>query len=67
MLISGIEFRFGPYSLAATEPLTASMDGLRGVWINSRPDTVVEIHSPEIMPGDKFFLDGRMITAVKWG
>lgn len=67
LVISGIEFHFGPYSFTGNKPLTASLDGLEGIWLTSRPDTLVEIHSPDILPGDSFILDDRTVIADKSG
>ncbi|MBN2243308.1 MAG: heparinase II/III family protein [Acidobacteria bacterium] len=67
LIISGIEFRFGAHSLAGIKPFTASLDGLRGVWVNSRPDTLVEIRSPDIKAGDSFILGGGTVTASHSG
>jgi hypothetical protein len=67
MMISGLEFRFGPHFLFSTKPVTVSMNGLRGGFLNSRPDTEVEIHSSEIKAGDSFILDGKPICAAESG
>jgi hypothetical protein len=66
-MVKGFQCRFGPHSIFSTKPMTVSMDGLRGTFVNSRPDTRVEIQSPEIRPGDRFLLDGKLIAVEKSG
>jgi hypothetical protein len=67
LMISGIEFQLDIHSLSSTKPLTVSLDGLRGGLVNSRPDTRVDIHSPEIETGDAFLLDGQPVFAHQPG
>jgi hypothetical protein len=67
LMVSGLLCRFGPHSLSCTKPLTASLDGLRGGFLNSRPDTQVEIQSPEIRKGDRFRLDDEPLIADQPG
>jgi hypothetical protein len=67
LMVSGFECRFGPHSLFSTKPITASLNGLYGGFLNSRPDTRVEIRSPEIRAGDRFLLDGQSIIAGESG
>jgi hypothetical protein len=67
LMITGFECRFGPHSVFSTKPITASLNGLRGGFRNSRPDTRVEIRSPEIRAGDRFLLDGKPINAGESG
>jgi hypothetical protein len=63
LMVSGFECRFGLHALFSTKPVTVSLDGLRGGLQNPRPDTQVEIDSPEIRAGDCFRLDGRPVIA----
>jgi hypothetical protein len=67
LMISGLEFQYGSFSLTSTKPVTVSLDGLRGGLLNPRPDTQIEIHSPEIKAGSRFILDGESILAEKAG
>ncbi len=67
IVISGSEIRMGPHSLLSTKPVTASMDGLRGTLLTSRPDTEVEIRSPEINAASRFQLDGAPLPAPENG
>ncbi len=67
LMIFGFEFRFGPHSIISTKPISISMDGLRGGLENVYADTRIEIHSPEIRAGDRFFLDGELIQATESG
>jgi hypothetical protein len=64
MMVSGFEVRYGLHGLSSSKPVTVSMNGLRGGFLNLRPDTQVEIQSPEIRAGDSFLLDGELITAT---
>jgi hypothetical protein len=63
LMVSGQEFRFGEHSLSSTKPITISLDGLSGGFLNKQPDTLVEIHSPQIRKGAAFLLDGHSIEA----
>lgn len=63
LMVSGVECRFGDHELLGSKPLTASLDGLRGGLLTTRPYTQVEIRSPEIRPGAIFILDGDAIAA----
>jgi hypothetical protein len=47
--------------------MTASLDGLRGGFLNSRPDTQVKIESPDIKKGDRFQLDDGFLIADQPG
>jgi hypothetical protein len=67
LMVSGFHCQFGPHLFSCTKPLTVSLDGLRGGFLNSRPDTQVEIRSPEIQKGDRFRLDDRYLTADQSG
>jgi hypothetical protein len=67
LMVSGNQCRFGAHSLSCTKPLTASLDGLRGGFLTPRPNTRVEIRSPEIHKGDRFRLDDGHITAEQSG
>ena len=67
LMVSGFEFRFGPHTLSSTKPITASLRGLKGGFRNSRPDTRLEIRSPEIRAGDRFLLDNQPVTANESG
>jgi hypothetical protein len=67
MMASGLEFQFGSYALFSTKPVTVSLNGLHGAFLNSRPDTQLEMHAPEIQPGDSFMLDGESISAIERG
>ncbi len=67
LMVSGSECRFDSHALFSSKPVTVSLNGLRGSLLNSRPDTRIEIHSPEIRAGDRFYLDGRRVTAAKPG
>jgi hypothetical protein len=67
LMIFGLECQVGEHSVTSTKPVDVSLDGLRGGIVNSRPETVVEIRSPEIKSGDHFLLDGVLITASDSG
>jgi hypothetical protein len=67
LMVSGFQCQFGPHLFSCTKPMTVSLDGLRGGFLNSRPDTQVEIQSPEIQKGDRFRLDDRYLTADQSG
>lgn len=67
LMVSGLECRFSLHSLFSSKPVTVSLNGLRGGFLNSRPDTQVEIHSPEIRAGDRFRLDDQSIVAAESG
>jgi hypothetical protein len=67
LMISGLTCGFGPHSIFSTKPLTASLKGLSGGFLNSRPDTRVELRSPEIRAGGQFRLDGQSIAAAESG
>jgi hypothetical protein len=67
LMVSGIFCQFGRHSLSCTKPLTASLDGFRGAFLSPRPDTQVEIQSPDIQKGDRFQLDDGYITADRPG
>ncbi|HYK90722.1 MAG TPA: hypothetical protein VE398_18260 [Acidobacteriota bacterium] len=64
LMISGLEFRFGSHSIDSDKPVTISLDGLAGGILNSRPDTRIEIRSPEITSGSDFLLDGKRVTST---
>jgi hypothetical protein len=63
LLIGGLEFGIGAHSLVSDKPVFASLDGLQGSLVNYRPETRVEIRSPEIQPGRRFFLDDKELVA----
>jgi hypothetical protein len=67
LMIGGLEFGIGAHSLVSNKPVFASLDGLRGNLVNYRPETLVEIHSPEIEAGSRFFLDEKELTASEPG
>jgi len=67
LMVSGVECRFGVHSLFSNKPMTASLNGLEGGFLNPRPDVRVEINSPEIKAGDRFLIDGQSIRADKPG
>jgi hypothetical protein len=67
LMISGLEFRFQSHSVSSSKPITASLNGLYGSFQNTRPNTRVEIESPEIGKGDTFDLDGKYVVADKPG
>jgi hypothetical protein len=67
LMISGLHCGLGPHSVFSTKPIIASLKGLSGGFLNSRPDTRVELRSPEIRAGDPFRLDGQSITAAESG
>jgi hypothetical protein len=67
LMVSGLQCRFGSHALSCTKPMTASLDGLRGGFLNSRPDTQVEIQSPAIQKGDRFLLDKGSLIADQPG
>jgi hypothetical protein len=67
LMVSGLQCQFGPHSLFCTKPVTASLNGLRGGFLNPRPNTRVEIQSPEIQAGDRFRLDDEFVTAGESG
>ncbi len=67
LMVSGLECRFHSHSLRSSKPVTASLKGLHGGFLTSRPDTRVEIHTPAIKAGDRFQLDGQPIVAAKSG
>lgn len=67
LMVSGVECRFGVHSLFSDKPMTASLNGLEGSFLNLRPDVQVEINSPEIEAGAQFLLDGQSIRAEKPG
>ncbi len=67
LMVSGFECRFGAHSLFSTKPVTASLNGLRGGFRNTRPDTRVEIRSPGIRAGDRFLLDNQSVVANENG
>ena len=67
LMVFGVECRVGNHSVASTKPVTISFDGLRGGIVNERPETLVEIRSPEIRYGDCFLLDGSAVTASEAG
>jgi len=67
LMISGVDCQVGNHSITSTKPITVSLDGLRGSIMNVRPDTLVEIRSPEIGSGDKFLLDGNPVTPSEAG
>ena len=63
----GTECRYGEHSITSDKPVTASLDGLRGGFQNSQPDTNVIIRSPEIKYGARFLLNGLPVIAEKPG
>jgi hypothetical protein len=67
LMVSGVECRFGVHSIFSDKPMTASLNGLEGGFLNSRPDVHVEIISPEIQADNIFRLDGQSIRAEKPG
>jgi hypothetical protein len=67
LMVSGMECRFNFHSLKSSKPVTASLKGLHGGFLNSRPDTRVEIHTPAIKAGDRFRLDNQSIVAAEAG
>jgi len=62
LMVGGTEFGLGPHSIVSKKPVFVSLDGLRGGLINFRPDTDVELRSPEIVPSTRFYLDGKEIA-----
>jgi hypothetical protein len=67
LMVSGIECRFGIHYLFSTKPVTASLSGLYGGFLNALPETQVTLRSPEILEGDRFLLDNQTIAAAKAG
>lgn len=67
LMVSGLECRFNAHSLTSSKPVTASLKDLHGGFLNSRPDTRIEIHTPAIKAGDRFRLDGKAIIADESG
>lgn len=67
LMISGLECRFGTHALFSNKPVSTSLNGLQGTFLNAHPHTRVEIISPEIRAGDRFLLDGQSIPAEKPG
>jgi hypothetical protein len=67
LMVSGLECRFGLHSLTSSKPVTVSMKGLHGGFVNPRPDTRIEIHTPLIKKGDRFLLDDQSIAAADSG
>ncbi|HSW38598.1 MAG TPA: hypothetical protein VLL97_03815, partial [Acidobacteriota bacterium] len=67
LMVSGLECMFETHSLSSTKPLTASLNGLHGEFMSSRPDTVVELRSPEIRQGDRFLVNDRLFVPVEKG
>ncbi len=61
LMVGGTEFVFGPHSVASSKPLFVSLDGIRGSLMNFRPDTEVELRSPEIEQGKLYQLDSGPI------
>ena len=66
-MVSGREFGLGPHSIASTKPLTVSLQGLNGTLLAARPDTEVEIRSPEIRLGSALSIDGTTLVAGEDG
>jgi hypothetical protein len=64
LIIGGFEFGIGAHSLVSNKPVFVSLDGLRGSLMNYRPETRVEIQSPEIGPGSRFLLDEQEVVAA---
>jgi len=67
LMVGGIEFSMGPHSLASNKPIFVSLDGLQGSVLNFRPETRVELRSPEIEPGKRFQLDGKDLAPGQSG
>jgi len=67
LMVSGRECRFGPHSLLSSKPVTASLKGLLGGFLNPQPDTQIELRSPSIRAGDRFRLDDQTIAAAEPG
>jgi hypothetical protein len=67
LMIFGLEFRSDSHSVVSTKPITISLEGLRGGILNTRPDTHLEFHSPEIKSGDSFLLDGEPVITTERG
>ncbi|MBN1567497.1 MAG: hypothetical protein JXA73_06600 [Acidobacteria bacterium] len=67
LLVSGLELRIHSHSLKSSKPVTASLRGLSGGFMNTRPDTRVEILSPSIEAGSRFRLDDQPIIAAESG
>jgi hypothetical protein len=67
LMVFGMECRVGVHAVTSTKPVNISLDGLRGGIMNPRPDTSLEIRTPEIRAGDKFLLDGNVVTATEAG
>ena len=63
LIIGGLEFGIGAHSLVSNKPVFASLDGLRGSLVNYRPDTLVEISSPEIAQGSRYILDEKEVAS----
>jgi hypothetical protein len=67
LMVSGQLCQFGVHSIASSKPVTASLKGLYGGFINSRSDTEVEMRTPSIKTGDRFRLDGQSVVAAEPG
>jgi hypothetical protein len=67
LMVSGQLCQFGVHSIASSKPITVSLKGFYGGFINPRPDTEVEIRTPSVKPGDHFRLDGQSVVAAEPG
>jgi len=63
----GTECRSGAHSIVSDKPVTASLDGPRGGFLNEEPNTRVTIRSPEIKGETRFFLDGNPVVSKEQG
>ena len=61
LMIGGTEFGMGDHSLVSTKPVFVSLDGIQGSLLNFRPETRVELRSPEIGSGNRYQLDDNDI------
>jgi hypothetical protein len=67
LMIGGLEFGIGAHSLVSNKPVFVSLDGLQGSLVNYRPETLVEVRSPEIELNGRFLLDDKELVAAESG
>jgi hypothetical protein len=63
LIASGTECRFNGHALISSKPITASLSGLNGGFLTALPETRIEIQSPEIKAGERFWIDNESIVA----
>ncbi len=67
LMIGGIEFSLGAHSIVSNKPVFVSLDGLQGNLLNFRPETQVELRSPQIIRGTRYQLDGNDVVPPEPG